>query len=137
MKHHSVLSDYAFEDALKYGTLDPALFDHEAHLRLAWIQLEKYGIDTAIANICIQLKNYVKCLGAEDKYNTTVTIAAIRAVNHFKLKSEADNFTDFIKEYPRLKNNFKSLLGQHYKTDIFKSESARKSYLEPELLPFD
>ena len=137
MNNHFNLDDAAFEAAFKNCTLDPELFNHEAHLRLAWIYIDKYGVDTAIENICTQLKDYVKHLGAESKYNATVTIAAIRAVYHFKLKSASNNFRDLIKEFPRLKYSFKALLECHYKTDIFNSEVAKKTYLEPELLPFD
>ena len=72
-----------------------------------------------------------------DKYNETVTIAGIKAVNHFWQKSAARDFAGFIRENDRLKHNFKDLLSQHYATDIFNCEEAKKQYLEPELIPFD
>jgi len=137
LEKHYQLTDAEFEKQFANCTLDAKLFSHEAHLRLAWIHLDKYGIDQAIQSICLQLVNFVDSLGASDKYNKTVTIAAVRAVYHFMLKSETANFKDFIAENPRLKHNFKELLRFHYKTDIFNSELAKKEYLEPELLPFD
>lgn len=137
MESHLSLTDETFEIAFRDNSLCASLFSHEAHLRLAWIHIEKYGVEQAIKNICDQLKRFVQKIGAMDKYNTTVTIAAIRAVYHFKLKSEADNFIDFIQEFPRLKYSFKALLEQHYTADIFSSEKAKKSYLVPDLLPFD
>lgn len=137
MEKHYQLTDAEFKKQFANCTLDPEIFSHEAHLRLAWIHLDQYGIDQAIQNICLQLLNFVDSLGARDKYNKTVTIAAIRAVYHFMLKSETTNFKDFILENPRLKHNFMELLSFHYKTDIFNSERAKKAYLEPDLLPFD
>ncbi len=137
MKDHFDLSDLEFEQEFENCRLDPRLFDHEAHLRLAWIHITKYGIEKAIQYIQIQLKAYVKHLGAEDKYNTTVTVAAIKAVYHFVLRSKSDNFQDFIAEFPRLKNNFKGLMDSHYGIDIFNSEEAKKEYLDPDLLQFD
>ncbi|MBT8183951.1 MAG: hypothetical protein KJN76_03855 [Eudoraea sp.] len=137
MKNHFQLTDEAFETAIRESTLHPSLFSHEAHLRLAWIHIGKYGVDQAIVNICDQLKRYVYNIGAARKYNSTVTIAAIRAVFHFRLKSVSTDFFDFIQEFPNLKNNFRSLLAQHYSIDIFGSEKAKQSYLEPDLLPFD
>ncbi|HTJ48522.1 MAG TPA: hypothetical protein VL443_03630 [Cyclobacteriaceae bacterium] len=137
MMNHFELSDNEFEEQFSACKLNPHIFTHEAHLRLAWIHIHKYGINGAIDNICSQLQNFVKSIGASDKYNATVTVAAIRAVYHFILKSKTDNFLSFIDENPRLKNNFRELLGYHYTTDIFKSEQARVTYLEPELLPFD
>jgi hypothetical protein len=110
MKNLVDLSDDEFEQQFQNCSIDAALFTHEAHLRLAWIHIEKYGAEKAITNICFQLKRYVEFLGATDKYNETVTIAAIRAVYHFKLKTDASSFSEFITKNPRLKNNFKELL---------------------------
>lgn len=137
MQHHSELSDLAFEQQFADGILPPTLFNHEAHLRLAWIHIKRYGIDVAIQNVTVQLQSYVSGLGASDKYNHTLTIAAIRAVYHFILKSQTTDFQSFIEENPRLKFNFKDLMFAHYRTNIFIAEYAKTQYLEPELLPFD
>lgn len=137
MESHVELSDKAFAIQFAEGTLDPKLFSHEAHLRLAWIHIRQSGVEKAIEIINKQLFDFVNALGAGDKFNQTVTTAAIRAVYHFILKSNTSSFQEFILENPRLKNQFKDLLFSHYKTDIFKSEKAKREYLEPELLPFD
>jgi hypothetical protein len=137
MEKHMELDDQEFEAKFAACALDPALFTHEAHLRLAWVHITKYGVNKAVTNITAQLRAFVKSVGAEHKYNETVTVAAIRAVYHFMLRSRTQNFRNFIGENIRLKNNFRALLGAHYRTDIFQSEKARQAYLEPELLPFD
>ena len=136
METHFELSDELFEKHFKACNLNPALFSHEAHLRLAWIHIKKYGVEKAIENICEQLVDYVTSLGAHDKYNKTLTIAAIRAVNHFMNKSEMSNFNDFIHQFPRLTYNFRELLSVHYQLDIYQSEMAKREYIEPDLLPF-
>ena len=137
MEQHYIFSDAEFERQFASAELNPAVFSHEAHLRLAWIHLNRYGLETAIENITHQLRNYTKAVGAADKYHETVTIAAIHAVNHFRMRSAANDFMNFISENSRLKTNFKDLMNAHYPTDIFKSVSAKASYLEPELLAFD
>lgn len=137
MEAHVQLSDSEFERQFQSKTFNPEWFSHEAHLRLAWIHIRNYGIEQAIENICSQLVAYVDHLGVRDKYNKTLTIAAIRAVYHFRLRSHADAFPDFIAEFPRLKYNFKELIFAHYGVDIFQLESAKHEYLEPDLLPFD
>jgi len=80
--------------------------------------------------------NLSQSLNATDKYNKTLTIAAIKSVSHFIQKSKSENFQDFIQEFPRLKNNFKSLIAQHYQIDIFNSNKAKSEFLKPDLLPF-
>ena len=134
---HYTLTDNMFEEQFENCSLNPTIFTHEAHLRLAWIHIKKYGVDKAIDNIRCQLQNYVGFVGAKDKYNETLTIAAIKATYHFMLKSDADTFEGFIDENPRLKNSFKDLMAFHYQSDIFNSPIAKKKYLMPELLTFD
>lgn len=67
MERHFKLSDSEFEKQFIDCKLDSSDFSHEAHLRLAWINISKYGIEKAIANIQTQLKRFVKSVGAQDK----------------------------------------------------------------------
>ena len=137
MENHFKLTDLEFEQQFIHCKLNPNDFTHEAHLRLAWIFINKYGIEKAMDIVQNQLKNFVKFVGAKDKYNTTLTIAATKAVYHFMLKSNSNTFKDFITEFPRLKYNFKELMACHYGFDIFNSIKAKQEFLEPDLLPFN
>ena len=122
MEKHLQLNDTEFELQFQSLTMDPSLFTHEAHLRLAWIHIKRYGIDKSIDNITKQIKTFASYHGDNDKYNETVTVAAIQAVYHFILKSTTDDFHSFITNYPQLKSHFKRLIDSHYSLDIFKSE---------------
>lgn len=137
MKDHFQYSDETFEALFASNKLEPSLFNHEAHLRLAWIHITKYGCEQAVVNVCEQIESYAHHLGAGDTYNRTVTMAAVRAVFHFTLKNDINDFREFINAYPRLKTNLKALLSQHYGIDIFNSEIAKSIFLQPDLLPFD
>lgn len=137
MEKHFDLTDHEFETQFADRSLEPSLFTHEAHLRLAWIHINRYGVEAAIDNICQQINAFATAHGDHDKFHKTVTVAAVRAVYHFILKSESGDFADFIAEHPRLKSSFKQLIDAHYGIDIFKSEQARKEFIEPDLLPFD
>ena len=112
----------------------PKLFVINAH---SGLHIEDKGLEKAIEMVCNQITNYVNHLGAQSKYNQTLTIAAVKIVDHFMKQTEADNFFDFVLEFPRLKTDFKALVKAHYSFDIFSSEKAKKVYLEPDLLPFD
>jgi hypothetical protein len=137
MKDHFELSDVEFEQAFETCSLNPDLFSHEAHLRLAWIYIRKQGCVRAVDVVCKQLMAYVSHVGARGKFNKTLTVAAIMAVKHFMKKSNTDNFRDIVSEHPRLKNNFKELVAFHYRMDIYNSEEAKQNYLEPDLMPFE
>jgi hypothetical protein len=110
MEKHCNLTNSDFEKQFGNATLEPAVFSHEAHLRLAWIHIKKYGVEKAIENICTQIQSFAAAQGDHDKYNVTVTIAAVRVIYHFMLKSASSNFRDFILEFPRIKSHFRALL---------------------------
>lgn len=137
MTNHFKYSDMDFITNFQQCSISPKIFSHEAHLRLAYIYITDYNIEGAIKSIQDDLKRYVNFWGAKDKYNTTLTIASVKAVYRFMSKSKSTNFKDFILEFPRLKYHFKELLACHYTTDIFNSRKAKTTFLEPELLPFD
>ncbi len=137
MEKHFNLTDAQFVQQFINCELNPTDFSHEAHLRLAWINIDEHGIEKGEKEIQRQLQRFVKFVGAEDKYNRTVTIAAMKAVYHFMLQSKADNFKDFIVEFPELKNNFKGLIRTHYSFDIFNLAKAKTEFLEPDLIPFE
>jgi hypothetical protein len=136
MEPHFALSDSEFETLFATVSLEPKLFTHEAHLRLAWIHLSTYGEKIAIENITSQLQNYVLHLGASDKYNETLTVAAIKAVKHFMQKEPIKTFAEFITTHARLKTDFKNLMAQHYGFDLYRSAKAKEVYMEPDLLEF-
>lgn len=137
MELHYQLSDNEFELSFSQKELHPNWFSHEAHLRLAWIHIRKYGIKNAIVNLCEQIEGYAISLGANDKFNKTLTVAAIRAVHHFMKRSKTVDFQMFINEEPRLKYQFSKLIDAHYSFDILRNEKAKREYLAPDLIPFD
>jgi len=86
MEKHFNLSDIEFKKQFLKCELSPADFTHEAHLRLAWLFIDKYGIRNAENKIQSSLKKFVEFSRAKDKYNVTLTVAATKAVHHFKSK---------------------------------------------------
>lgn len=133
---HFSLSDAEFEQQFADTSLDPQLFSHEAHLRLAWIHLQKYGKEQAIANVCEQIQRFDRVHGDGTMFNRTVTVAAVEATAHFMAKTEAKRFQDLMTQAPSLKNNLKDLVARHYSWDIFRDPLAKTQYLAPDLSPF-
>ena len=70
------------------------------------------------------------------KFNMTVTVAAVKAVDHFVRRSKVN---PSLHSYPnpQLKENFRGLMDSHYGFDIFKSETARSEFVDPDREPFD
>ncbi len=133
---HYQFDDITFESKFEKGNLPPSLFTHEAHLRLAYIYLRKYGVKKAAKKISHEIEQFDRLHGRGDKFNKTITVAAIKVVYHFIGKSKSKDFKSFIQEFPRLKAAFKELLHTHYSPDIFTSKTAKVKFVEPDLLPF-
>ena len=55
------------------GDVDPAQFDHEAHVYVGWLYVSRYGRKEAIARFDAALKRLVAKIGAENKYNAMIT----------------------------------------------------------------
>jgi hypothetical protein len=136
MPGHLDLTNQEFANQFKTGLLDPELFTHEAHLRLAWIYIHQLGAEKAGKVVSDQIKNFVILAGAKDKYNHTLTIAAVKIVAHFIRRSHAQTFVEFAIEFPALITDFKGLLRVHYSDGICFSERAKKEFIAPDLLPF-
>lgn len=135
-KDHTSLSDKEFESQFENYKLKPSMFSHEAHLRLAYIHIRKYGTLQAEINMCVQIKGFAESLGVMDKFNKTVTIASVKAMDHFMNKAHSDNFPDFIKEFPRLLTDFRGIISQHYDFNVFADKRAKAEFVAPDLLPF-
>ena len=133
---HYQLSDVEFLKELSNCTLNPKLFNHEAHLRLGWILINDLGLEKAEKKIEKQLLNFGKHNGVQDLYHRTVTIVAMKILHHFMKKSKTTSFKSFIEENSSLLTDFKGLIMKHYSYDIFESEEAKRTYLKPDLEVF-
>lgn len=94
----------------KKGIFPPEEFNHEKHLQIAYLYLKEHELEKAIHDFCQDLKNYVKQVGAEDKYREDLTIISLNIIHQRIQKSHTNNFNDFLMEFPELKTNFKLLV---------------------------
>lgn len=136
MSNHSCLTDPEFEKQFKQTTLPSEDFTHEAHLRLAWIYLTKYGLQKATEKLCEEIRQFDQTHGDGTKFNQTVTVASAHTINHFIKRSHAEDFSVFIGEFPRLLTHFKEIVQSHYSFDIFTDPECKTIYRLPDLQPF-
>ena len=136
MQSHFDWSDDSFIQDFEGLKFPVASFNHEAHLRLAFLHIQQFGLEQAIQNITHQLKAYVNHLGVTDKYNETLTVAAVFIVNHFQTISSHLDFQKFMEDNQFLKKDFQKLVAKHYSFNIFEHPTAKTQYQAPDLLPF-
>ena len=133
-KHHLLTND-EFEEKFESCKLPESYFTHEAHLRLAYIHIKKYGVKQAIKNISRQIITFDEKHGDGTKFNKRITIASAKVVEYFMNKTTAKDFKGMLLEFPVLRKDFCELLRTHYKLDFFKKEK-EEDYLEPDLVAF-
>jgi len=107
LEKHYRYSDEVFEEKFRECKFPPLYFSHEAHLRLAYIHLKKYGLEQSIDNMCTQIYDFAIKYGATMKFNATVTYASLQIMYHYMRKGNGETFLDLIKEFPHLLENFK------------------------------
>lgn len=136
MEKHYRFSDEVYEQKFKDIKFPPLYFSHEAHLRLAYIHLSKYGLEKSIENMCSQIYDFAIKYGATMKFNATVTYASLQIMNSYMEQGSSDNFSDLMLEFPHLLKDFKAEIQKYYSWDVFRSPEAKAKIYEPDLLNF-
>jgi hypothetical protein len=131
------MTDVEFISQFRACEMEESHFNHEAHIRLAWLIIDAVGIERALVDIPVLIRAYVDHLRVRNIYNHTLTIAAVQVIYHFMNKSNSGTFPAFIEEFPNLLDDFRSLIESHYSSEIYTSERAKSEFVAPNLLPFD
>ncbi|MFA5298846.1 MAG: hypothetical protein WC389_11630 [Lutibacter sp.] len=114
------LSDNELLEQLENCSLKPELFTHETMLRLAWILIQKHGLEVAIVKNNIIKERYFKTALKSDKFNKTLTRAYAEILYYFMRKTNTNDFNKLLREFPRLRYDFKKLVKTHYGYNILK-----------------
>lgn len=128
------LTDEQLLEKIEDCSLDTTYFTHETLLRLSWILINKYGLNTAIEkNREIKENYYINALKS-DKFNITLTKAYTEILHHFMEKTSTNNFDKLLREFPRLKYNFKNLVKTHYGYNILKEHRKEEPQVNKPIL---
>ena len=130
--HATSDEDRAFKAAFEACAVQPAAFNHKAHLRLAYLYLVEYGLSEAHERMRQALQAFLAHHGAPaDKYHETLTRSWILAVSHFMSGAPSSSFEEFAANSQALLDS-KAML-THYTAERLFSREARASYVEPDL----
>lgn len=67
------LQDQLTIERFEASDIDPALFDHEAHIYVGWQYIVAYARNDAVARFDAALRRLTEKIGASDKYNAMIT----------------------------------------------------------------
>ena len=110
------------------------LFRHRDHLQLAFFYLRRYGRDAARSRIQESILRYATANGAAHKYHVTITLVWMDLLEHAarRLPREA-TIVDLLEANPHLLT--KTALEEYYSKELLASDTARTSFVEPDLKP--
>ena len=131
------LNDNVLIELFENCTLEPSLFTHLNQLRISWLLIDKHGLEKAVVKYSnLKEQYYIKVLKS-NKFNLALTKAYIEILHHFMERSTANDFDKLMREFPRLKFNFKELVKTHYGYNILKEHRKEEpNPLKPILFTF-
>lgn len=128
----AALPDFSIA-AFEAGTIDPDTFDHEAHVFLAWLYLDRYELTESIRRFTTSLRQLTKKLGMPGKYHQTITWFFILLTAERRETTRGKGWFEFRRENDDL-FSCRAILDRYYSRALLASEQARSTFLLPDKL---
>jgi hypothetical protein len=126
------MTDQEFLHAFETGKLSPAEFHHRDHLRLAFLEVGRHGLEAGAETVAGGIRRFAGAHGHHRLYHDTLTRFWVRVVAH----ASEPTFGATLERHPMLLR--KDLPLSHWRRETLFSEAAREAWVEPDLaaLPF-
>ena len=122
-------------DEFESARVSAETFTHEAHVYVAWLYLQECSLADTLARYCRGLKGLTRKLGAEEKYNETITWFFVLTIADRRQQSPSRTWADFRDHNPDLLHHAGRLLADHYSPQRLASPLARQQFVLPDLSP--
>ncbi len=109
----------------------PDGFPHAAHLRVAWIHVDRHGAAEGAARVTAGIRRLAAEAGTPDRYHETMTRAWVELVASAAEAYPAADSRSFLAAVPELLD--KGLLARHYSAE--RLAQGRTRFVEPDLAP--
>jgi len=123
-------ADEQFLAAFEAGKIANRDFHHRDHLRLAWIQIRRLGVDRAAQAVAGAIRQFASRHGHADRYHETMTRFWVRAVGLGINRHPTLAFEDLLAAEPHLLD--KTLPYRHWSRERLASDEARGQWVEPD-----
>lgn len=107
-------------------------FGHPEHLRLAWLQHDRFGPEAGGEATAATLKRIDAAHGG-GKYHETITRFWLALVRHARGRFSGTSFEAALAEHPQLLDG--SALARHYSPQLLATAEARRRVVAPDLEP--
>ena len=118
-------------EAFEHGEIDSERFDHEAHVFVAWLYLERYPLLIAIEKFDAALRRLTRKLGVPGKYHATITWFFMLLIEQRRNNEPGSDWSRFRAVNDDLTANG-GILKLYYTRETLQSERARQSFVLPD-----
>ena len=125
------LEDDAFVAAFYAGRIPNQGFHHRDHLRLAWVQIHRLGLEKAAESVTRGILRFATHHGSAERYNDTLTRFWLRLVATAIGYHPTLTFEVLLEAEPHLLQ--KDLPFRHWSRDRLMSPAARAGWVDPDL----
>jgi hypothetical protein len=124
-------NDEEFIQAFEDCTIPPEDFNHQSHIRMAWIYLRTKS--DAAEHVISGIQKYATACGLSNLYHDTITRFWIAAVEKaIEADPQTKTFPAFLERNIHLSDSH--FIDQFYTRELLFSDAARASWVEPDLL---
>ena len=116
--------------AVADATLPPESFDHRAHIMFAWHLVSTRGLPEAMAAYRDGIRGYCTAYGITGKYHETMTFALLVLIAE-RVENTPGGWSAFERANPDLFDDWRGLLGRHYREEELESPRARERFVLP------
>lgn len=129
------MTDEEFLAAFLDARLTGADFNHQGHIRTAWLLLQRHPLPQAIDMTCSGIQQLATKLGAPQKYNHTLTEALVRLMAHGGAGNPALTWQAFLAANAAWLTQTQQTMARHYTDERLFSDTARRMFVSPDLAP--
>jgi len=121
-------------DDLEQSRIEGGSFDHEAHVYLAWLYLDRYPVTEAIDRFTSALKRLTAKLGVPGKYHETISWFYMLIIAQRRVGNAGNDWPNFLEKNPDLLSRDANVLNRYYSKETLATDAARRSFVLPDRL---
>ena len=128
------MTDTEFLEAFEGCSLPEEQWTHAAHVRMAWLYLQRMPLSEAIPVVRDGIKRYNASLKKLLAYHETITQVFLQLISRrIQHSGGHQSFADFCNENPDLLDRNMNALLIYYRKETLFSQAARDGFVEPDL----
>ena len=130
----AVSAPYWTIESFESAAIDAEAFDHEAHIYVGWLYLERYPLAQGIAQFTDSLRRLTRKLGVPGKYHETISWFYLLLIEERRSVSTPNDWFAFRRANNDLFCRDDNIFERYYSKELIFSDRARQSFVLPDRL---